>query len=59
MLTDTSVIEKLELFFSNPTRFDSMYLMEGWFIKSRTKNPQLADLGLPYESMTSRPKVRN
>jgi len=43
----------MELFFSDPVRFDSSYYMDNWFVKSRTRNPQLADLGLPYDKMNN------
>lgn len=51
--TTTSVVKRMELFFSDPVRFDSSYYMDNWFVKSRTRNPQLADLGLPYDKMNN------
>ncbi|XP_067942073.1 galactose-3-O-sulfotransferase 2-like [Watersipora subatra] len=47
----TSVVKQMERFFSNPARFDSSYQIRDAFVKSHTKNPQLADLGLAYQDM--------
>ena len=58
MILATSVIKHMELFFKDPSRFDRSYQMDNWFVKSRTRNPQLADLGLPFRQMDNKSKVR-
>lgn len=57
LFSGSNVVEAMKLFASDPVRFDNSYFMDNWFVKSRTRNPQLADLGLTYQLMDNRDQV--